>query len=621
MVTVDTGQQIPREDMLETERRTAISISQLGLYSDHSDREARSRYGVITRKFAIGVMVVVAVVLVAIFLYDFASATAVNSKVNQESKHMYILHHALKKPTNATRRFANGMDVLSSNHSDHQVPLQDRSDNGNGGNIFPYSGVDNQLADAELRSQNLNNYKLRKRVLKSVERSGDEPAAEGKQLFDNHAAVYRVRQRHRYPSSINEDESSEESRPTPFHWELKSQQPTAFKRLKYPQLTQYRYPHASRSIQDIIKYLTNDAELPNRGIKFTGVYVNPKKYDMTSDIGEIMSNSDRSEEDDSYPYSNEDPFYQYKPKHPGDVNLLATSNVRFAPTGLQRYNPYYDPYNRPVAYAAQPVPTIDQQYENVAAYNMAKRRKPKPFSVMLDIYPISDVLEQNKKNTRPKQVPADDYDIRRPFQSSKVPKFYAPVPQQVMAVPNQPLTEEEERQQMIFHLNLYPKRKNKMTRHDIIHRSQTMDTDDRQQFVNKVWTPLETIAKHLAVERSKHTDNDSPSGFVASRYQETVLDAKDETKKGLRGNNDDSGKAATVPANHKSSVEEDYASTEKYEYEAMKIVGTTTENNIEDVTTIIPETTTIKETNTVDVIKDLDTVEGFKRFAETVSAN
>lgn len=43
----------------------------------------------------------------------------------------------------------------------------------------------------------------------------------------------------------------------------------------------------------------------------------------------MMSNSDRSEEDESSYPSNEDPFYQYKPRHPTDVNLLATSNVRF----------------------------------------------------------------------------------------------------------------------------------------------------------------------------------------------------------------------------------------------------------------------------------------------------
>lgn len=149
-------------------------------------------------------------------------------------------------------------------------------------------------------------------------------------MHDEHVFEYiYIINRHKYPTS-SEDESSEESRPTPFHWELKTPQPTAFKRQRYPQLSQYRYPYVSRNIQDIIKYLTNDADLPNRGIKFAGVYVNPKKYDLfPPGVGEMMSNSDRSEEDESSYPLNEDPFYQYKPRHPTDVNLLATSNVRF----------------------------------------------------------------------------------------------------------------------------------------------------------------------------------------------------------------------------------------------------------------------------------------------------
>jgi len=76
--------------------------------------------------------------------------------------------------------------------------------------------------------------------------------------------------------------------------------------------------------------------MPNRGIKFTGVYMNPKKYDLIPpEMGEMMSSSDKSEENEMPPYPiksaiySNDPFYQYKPKHPADVNLLATSNVRF----------------------------------------------------------------------------------------------------------------------------------------------------------------------------------------------------------------------------------------------------------------------------------------------------
>lgn len=131
---------------------------------------------------------------------------------------------------------------------------------------------------------------------------------------------------------VSENEDTEKNpdnshRATPFRFELTGPTPASFKRSKYPQLSQYQYPHASRNIQDIIKYLTNDPDSLNRGIKFTGYYVNPKKYD--TEIGEVTMNSDKSEEVIPYAMAfNTDPLYQYKPKHPADVNLLATSNFR-----------------------------------------------------------------------------------------------------------------------------------------------------------------------------------------------------------------------------------------------------------------------------------------------------
>ncbi|XP_043523508.1 uncharacterized protein LOC122535769 [Frieseomelitta varia] len=606
--------------MLETGRRTAISTSQLGLYSDHGDRYHRSRYSSVTRKIAIGVMVVVAVVLVGIFLYDFTSASSVNSKLNQETKHMYILQNALRKPSNFTKKLFNSTVSPEVNRISSTY-IQDRLDND--GNLFPYDETsDRKVADAELKSQNLDNFKLRRRVLKSAESKVDEPA-EGKQLFDNHAIVYRVRQRHKHPE-LEEDESSEENRPAPFHWELKTPHPTAFKRPRYPQLTQYRYSHASRNIQDIIKYLTNDADLSNRGIKFTGVYVNPKKYDLYPGAGEMMSNSDRSEEDEGSYSMNEDPFYQYKPKHPADVNLLATSNVRFSPMGLHRYN--YDAYGRPSSYYK---PTsMESMYENPTSYpsNYAKKRKPQPFSVMLDIYPITDVTEQHKKGNRPKQVVMDDYELRRPIQHNRGPKFYSPSPQSLTGMSAQAMTDEEERQQMIFHLNLYPRKKNKMSRYDVIHKSESMAPEERQQFVDKVWSPLETIAKHLAVEQSKFINNEG-SNFATTRYQETHLDDKDEMKKLQEthdhpelNKNENPDESITVPPNHKSNADEDYASTEKYALDAQKIVGTTTESERDDCrTTIVSKEMKVNDTESNEDLKDIDTVEGFKRFDDSVS--
>lgn len=147
---------------------------------------------------------------------------------------------------------------------------------------------------------------------------------------------------------------------------------------------------------------------------------------------------------------------------------------RFSPTGIHRYNPYYDPlYSRPLFNYNKPIMT-EPQYENIGSYSTnTKTRKPKPFSVMLDIYPITDIVEQNKKTSwsRP-QGSMDDYDGRRPslqFNRGPPTKFYPSPPQPIplVALPSPTtLPEEEERQQMIFHLNLYPRKKNKLSRYD-----------------------------------------------------------------------------------------------------------------------------------------------------------
>lgn len=130
---------------------------------------------------------------------------------------------------------------------------------------------------------------------------------------------------------------------------------------------------------------------------------------------------------------------------------------RFSPTGVQRYNPNHEIYyQRP--HMKQP-----DYYDTVASHstsNYGRKRKPKPFSVMLDIYPITDLNESNKK------VSGQDSDYRRPVQYNRNPKHYAhSVALPIVALPNQQsLTDDEEKQQMIFHLNLYPRKKNKLTR-------------------------------------------------------------------------------------------------------------------------------------------------------------
>ncbi|XP_066594949.1 uncharacterized protein [Prorops nasuta] len=617
--------------MFETGRRSAISSSELGLYSDRTVSYQRNRYNHIIRKTAIGVMVIVAIVLVAIFLYDFTSATSANSKMSQETKHIYILQNALKKSSNGPTKLLNSTSFAEAriNGSGSSIFMQDRSDDEKETESSLYikreeraeARSDTIYQEPETKSQNLHNFKLRKRVLKSIENVKDEEeeVPEGKQFLNNHAMVYRLRQRYKRPDSEEDAEDTEDDRPTPFHWEFQTPHPTSFKRYKYPQLSQYRYPHSSRNIQDIIKYLTHSVEMPNRGIKFTGVYVSPKKHDLYPELEEMMSNSDRSEEEEQSPYSigfAGDPFYQYKPQHPADVNLLATSNVRFSPTGIHRYNPYHDSfYNRPPIHPNNKPSASETSYESLNPYaSLQKKRKPRPFSVMLDIYPITDVGEPTKRVPKQKLPAAlEDYELRRPISFNRNNKYYhssASSPPIVSLPHQQPLTEEEERQQMIFHLNLYPRRRNKFTRKDIIQKSENMMPEERQQLMDKIMSPIDSIAKHLRdqanIEESKQ-DEPETNTEALTRYQESPIDER--TIKTDTNNSEE----AIVPLNHRRTDEE-------YKHESQKM--TTEENCLdcdEPITASNDSQMNINEKTSIDA-KDIDTIEGFDRFSDSLLA-
>ncbi|XP_012287931.1 uncharacterized protein LOC105703818 [Orussus abietinus] len=569
--------------MFETGRRSAISTSELGLYSDRSDRHGRNQHSLLIRKIVIVVMVVTAVVLAGIFLYDFTSGTSIHSKANQETKHIYILQNALKKSNNASPKSVFSTPTPEGEVNRTEIILvqdrvdQDCQDVGN-------DGTDQSLTKSSTQNVAENNLKWKEKTSRAIdshrrittdhfdsEERTEDDNPEGK-IFNNHAVVYRVKQRYKRPLPDDDITNSEESRPTPFHFQYKTPQPTSFKGPKYPQLSQYRYPHASRNIQDIIKYLTNEADAANRGIKFTGVYVNPKKYDPYPEMAESMTHDDVSEEEEDTPYPitiNADPFYQYKPKHPSDVNLLATSNVRFSPAGIYRYNPSFDPYyQRPSSNMnKQHLMAAGSQYDNYPAESYAKRRKPKPFSIMLDIYPITDI-DQTKKIGRPKQSASfDDYDSRRPpVMYNRGPKMYSsssPIP--VVAIPNQPMTDEEERQQMIFHLNLYPRKKNKLSRHDILERSEFVMSEDQEQLVKKILSPFNSITKqnadHLPTEETTFLEDESPNNAktLLSRYEETPLKLSNEsTEQNHEENSKFEGihneQDIEIPSNHKLGI-------------------------------------------------------------------
>lgn len=139
-------------------------------------------------------------------MYDFTSATSVNSKLNQETKHIYILQNALKKSPNISKKLIASATIPSESNVNRTdlLSLEDRSDNANDENpaqrniaadLMPAETRIAKSSELESRAQNLHNFKQRKRVLKSVEDAKENEEPEAKQLFDNHAIVYRVRQR------------------------------------------------------------------------------------------------------------------------------------------------------------------------------------------------------------------------------------------------------------------------------------------------------------------------------------------------------------------------------------------------------------------------------------------
>lgn len=139
-------------------------------------------------------------------MYDFTSATSGNSKINQETKHIYILQNALKKSTNPPKKSTNTTilyEAMVNNRTD-DLSLEDRSDDESYENLMQQNATDDivpaetriaKASEPEMRAQNLHNFKLRKRVLKSMEDVDENEEPETKQLFDNHAIVYRMRQR------------------------------------------------------------------------------------------------------------------------------------------------------------------------------------------------------------------------------------------------------------------------------------------------------------------------------------------------------------------------------------------------------------------------------------------
>lgn len=225
---------------------------------------------------------------------------------------------------------------------------------------------------------------------------------------------------HRYAVRRQEKEIYE---PRPFEYILRGTPPTAFQAAptnssKFPQIPK-EYVGNVDSIQDILRQIRdnkgNDYQDSSgmHKIKIAGTYKHRKVDDMAK-MFEQMPRKNRGQNIDqsllqshSFKTQNviKDPFYKYKPNSLSEVNLMATNQFRFAPYSIltNKYVPKYPMQGQPMdpgnGQSMDPGSLYHQiiianknrlKYSEDNAKNDNIQGKQKPFTLMLDVYPMPD---------------------------------------------------------------------------------------------------------------------------------------------------------------------------------------------------------------------------------------
>jgi hypothetical protein len=272
--------------------------------------------------------------------------------------------------------------------------------------------------------------------------------------------------------------------------------------IKYLTADDSNAPSPSNKNQETVAFQTPTGY--RRGIKFAGVYRTDGKKDSVEDYGNLegstedtkVSNHQNKMSDSSlngHAYI-ADPFHAFKPADPSEINLLANSDFRFAPFdnrirfvtnrphgtrwGVLEINPNDKYFPRPPLNFDKPsttptsvepaVQTYPGTYTSViyrplgkdpataASPPATKPSKPvKPFSLMLDIYPMTvDSVPQATigphKHLQLRPIVRHGHGFG--------PRVRFPHGDHQGRFPD-PVTDSESKHQMVVHLNLYPKRK------------------------------------------------------------------------------------------------------------------------------------------------------------------
>lgn len=336
------------------------------------------------------------------------------------------------------------------------------------------------------------------------------------------------------PRFFNRNSWRRHLQPRPFDHQLNGPKPSSFKKLNrgYSDIlsqthsNSIRNNHKINNIQDIINQEENplalnpDQTLPlsplkiensmNHGgrIKFVGTYRHPKEYSTMMQMFASNIAATTQPQPEKVKFIS-DPFHNYKPKSPSDVNLMALNQFRFAPAH-QPHKPIISPYFSKFYNSQDPDDLVEHLYgvENTTTKqknidnsefgrilnrNAERKSNQRPFSLMLDIYPMPNPDTSTKNQPNPNidainalqhQSPLVDQSyfntinfpqlqsLRRPmtqnyynsilsrfpgaaFQASKYRSTFSQTPEPNDTKPGK----------MIVHLNLHPRNPKRKSKH------------------------------------------------------------------------------------------------------------------------------------------------------------
>lgn len=158
----------------------------------------------------------------------------------------------------------------------------------------------------------------------------------------------------------------------PFHSKLRHPPPNSF--VAFPQISFQGNPAFPRNIEDILKYIAANRVKESPRVNkefFKSTQLHPY---FVKDM-KILQARD------------EDPFFRFKPQDPGDVNLLATASLRFAPPVWRNLN------------------TGSNGHKIVGSEtNQVDVIQKKPLTITLNIYPMDvEAAASNHMVNVPKQ--------------------------------------------------------------------------------------------------------------------------------------------------------------------------------------------------------------------------